>query len=194
MRAQISFVLALILIACGGRVGAGSDTPVLDGGTPGTPSCSSCSTMSLSWGMNGGLTGTIQNSSFIVDCGKYRHEETRSSSQDSCTYTIPGCGSSSVSIGDVEQALNDPDVALARAASTKLYGSDPSGCDGGVLALTIDGKEIDVGDDCSQAPACGPAPSCVPIPAGLRALATLLSKLDTQALATANCLSVFPAR
>ncbi|MEO6575173.1 MAG: hypothetical protein ABIP89_15110 [Polyangiaceae bacterium] len=197
---RISLVLALILAACGGRVGNESDTSVTDSGTPGTSpgqtSCSSCSATSIGWGSNGGISGSTLSSSTISDCAKYRHEETRSSSQDSCTYAIPACGSSPISIGEIQEALKDADVLAARSASTKLYGSDPRGCDGAVFALTLDGKQIEIGDDdCSRKAACAPGTvSCVPVPAGLRALVMLLNEVDDQALATANCRSVFPAR
>lgn len=136
----------------------------------------------MTWGSTGGLT-SFTTASSLKACRTY--ERTRSTQGGpptlTCTATLDGCGAAPIAIGDVEAALANPDVTAALAGTTKIYGSDNRPCDGAVESITIGGKTIEVGGECSGPGAGGcTATPCVPVPAGLRALVNVLDGLDTQ--------------
>jgi hypothetical protein len=90
-------------------------------------------------------------------------------------------------VADVEAALAHADVLDALRRDTKTYGTDTRPCDGSVLAITVGTKTFEVGGECKGEPTgCSPNP-CVTVPAGVRALASLLQKLDAQEVAKPAC-------
>jgi hypothetical protein len=196
---------AVFLIGCGGATLGGSDSNAADGGTTqdgGTPinNCvSTCIDGDLSWQQSGGLADATESST-LATCAQYTHQESSQSGDLSCTDTLVAvCAEtgpvSGITAGNVAAAFENPDVTAAFAGSTQLYGSDPRGCDGSVLAITYQGKTIDVGGDCSEANNCGaPSTACVQPAPGLNALAKILVSLDAQEIKTKNCASVFPGR
>ena len=130
-------------------------------------------------------------SSSLGACRQYSHR--RSDVALVCSVDLGTCTDPPIAVGDVERALADPDVVAAFAGTTALYGSDPRGCDGSVIDVTVGGKTVEVGGDCSRASSCGtPSSPCVPVAPGLAALVDLLTKLDTQELATPACTAIFP--
>jgi hypothetical protein len=200
MISRIALFSSLFLIGCGGATLGSSGTgdadggTYADGGTVANECGDACPSSELSWSPNGGLSDI--NPSSTLDCKDYRYDESSDSGDLSCTATLPtDCPASDVSVQEVSSAFFNADVTAAFAGSTKLYGSDPRGCDGSVLDITFQGTTIEVGGDCSTTGGCGGAPNaCVPIPAGLSAFATLLRSLDEQELKTPSCASVFPGR
>ncbi|MEA2747077.1 MAG: hypothetical protein QOI41_1220 [Myxococcales bacterium] len=105
-----------------------------------------------------------------------------------CTTTLAACGATSIGIGDVEAALAHPEVQAALSGSTKTYGSDSRPCDGAVLGITVGSRTVEVGGECTGGTGGCSATPCVAVPAGLRALADVLEKLDTQEVsATPSC-------
>lgn len=160
---------------------AADASAVVDANVP----CTDCVTGTLSWGDNGGLV-LSRDESALAACRDFQRK--RSSAADggsfSCTTQLGACGAVPVAIGDVESALAHPDVVAALAASTTpVYGVDSRPVDGTVFEITRDGKSIDVGGDCGGAS----APACIPIPPGVAALAAVLRSLDTQELAKPAC-------
>ena len=201
MISRLAVISAVFLVACGGETLAPTGSGAADGGTDvdsGTPAntcISACIDGELAWGPNGGLDA-FQPSSSLSSCSSYVYDESSESGDLSCTDTLStSCSASGITAGDVAGAFYNPDVTAALAGSTKLYGSDPRGCDGEVLQITYQGNTIDVGGDCSHANDCGtPNSFCVAVPAGLDALANVLTALDQQEIKTKNCASVFPGR
>jgi hypothetical protein len=200
MVSRLAVISAVFLVACGGETlapgsGAADGGTPIDSGTPVNTCISACIDGELAWAPNGGLDAYNPSSS-LSGCSAYDYDESSESGDLSCTDTLStNCNASGITAGDVAGAFYNPDVTAAFAGSTKLYGSDPRGCDGEVLQITYQGKTIAVGGDCSHANDCGaPNTSCVAVPAGLGALADLLESLDEQEIKTKNCASVFPGR
>lgn len=203
--AKYALFSAVFLIGCGGATLGGSDSNAADGGTTqdgGTPinNCvSTCIGSDLSWQLTGGFSDST-SSSTLATCAQYTYSESNQSGDLSCTDTLVAvCAETGpvtgITAGNVAAAFENADVTAAFGGSTELYGSDPRGCDGSVLAITYGGKTIDVGGDCSEASNCGaPSTPCVPAPAGLNALAQVLVSLDAQEIKTKDCASVFPGR
>jgi hypothetical protein len=200
MISRIAVFSSLFLIACGGATldptgaSASDGGTQQDSGTPVNPCVDACISSDLSWSPNGGLTNSTPSST--LSCSAYRFDQSSDSGDLSCTDTLANsCSAPGITTGNVAQAFFNADVTAAFAGSTKIYGSDPRGCDGQVLDITYQGKTISVGGDCSSAGNCGgPSNNCVAVPTGLDALATLLGQLDEQELKTPNCASVFPGR
>ena len=147
------------------------------------PPCTECLTTTVSWGLNGGFT-SFSTASSLKSCRSYERTRTTENGPPTsiCSATLDGCGAAPIAIGNVEAALANPDVTAAFAGTTKTYGSDSRPCDGAVESITIDGKTIEVGGECTGpggGGGCTQTP-CVPVPSGLRALVTLLEDLDKQ--------------
>lgn len=198
--AKYALFSAGFLIACGGETLPSTGSAATDSGTPedsgtvGNPCVDACVSTELSWDLSGGLTDSSEVST--LSCKDYTHQEGNESGDLSCTDTLSGaCGSPGITVGQVANAFFAADVQAAFSGSTKLYGSDPRGCDGAVLDITYQSKTIEVGGSCADGNNCGPSGTpCVDIPAGVKSLAALLRQLDQQELETKNCASVFPGR
>lgn len=202
MRALLTFAL-LSFVACGGdttSVSASSDSGTVsdgtgggDGGgatdavTPTLPACTDCLATTVTWEENGGHVAFVDTSS-LSTCRTYARARTSSGKQTlQCTSELGACSVAPIAVGDVEAALAHADVVGALSSDTKTYGADSRPCDGSVLAITIGAKTLEVGGECKGEPTgCSPNP-CVPVPAGVRALATLLQKLDAQEIAKPAC-------
>lgn len=148
---------------------------------PTLPPCTDCLATTVSWGPNGGLTSFTSTSS-LKACRTYERSRIVGNGAPTllCTTTIGACVAASISVGDVESALADPDVTAALAGVTQTYGSDSRPCDGTVESITVGAKTIEVGGECTgPTGGCTQTP-CVPVPAGLRALVNVLEDLDKQ--------------
>ena len=78
-------------------------------------------------------------------------------------------------VAEIQQALAHPDVVAALALATKpLYGTDTRPVDGSVFVFERDDQR-------------GFTLGTGTVPAGLRALADLLSRLETATIATPPC-------
>ena len=208
MKTGIAIFTLFSLVACGGAttsVPSGGDPGTASDAGPGpgplpsstpapaptpsptigphpTPACTECMTTSVSWGFNGGLV-QFTTASSLKTCRAY--ERTRSTENGPpssiCTAILDGCGAAPIAVADVEAALANPDVTKALSGTTKTYGSDSRPCDGAVESITVGGKTVEVGGECSPGGGggCTQAP-CVPVPPGLRALVNVLEDLDKQ--------------
>jgi hypothetical protein len=148
--------------------------------------CQDCLSAAITWGQTGGLVPFVDSSS-LASCRTYaraRSGRTLDGGTPSCSAQIGSCSEPPVGVADVERALVHPDVVAALASPTPpVYGMDSRPVDGSLLAVTIDGKEIDVGAECPP-----DGRFCrVAVPAGVRALADVLERLDAQEIATPAC-------
>jgi hypothetical protein len=161
----LAAVVLAFVIACGGSTSRDSSA------------CSDCFSGTLAWGSTGGRAPFHYISS-LRSCRDYGRSRTVGNEglAQLCTTTLDPCGSSTVDIGDVQAALADPDVIAALAGSTKTYGSDSRPCDGSVSDITVNGKTIEVGGECTGVSGrCASAP-CVAVPAGLRGQVNVRSR------------------
>ena len=104
-----------------------------------------------------------------------------------CTMELYGCGVDALGVGDVTAALSHPDMVLALSRAPVLYGGDTRPVDGQVFQITVGGKLVEIGTDCTPS-----APSCTAIPAGVRSAMQFLQRLDTQQLGLSPCREQFP--
>ena len=150
------------------------------GPTP-APACTDCLATTVSWGQNGGFVAFTDTSS-LKSCRTYDRSRTMGNGAPTplCATTLDACGAAPIAIGDVEAALASPDVTAALDGNTKTYGSDSRPCDGSVLSITVGAKTVEVGGECTGSTGGCSSTPCVAVPAGLRALAAVLEKLDTQ--------------
>jgi hypothetical protein len=145
--------------------------------------------VTLLWGYDGGLVSYNLRSQ-LGDCRTYKHERfgtDPAAPSLSCTTQVGACGAAPVSVREIEAALENEDVVAAFSSGIQLYGSDPRGCDGGVLRIQIGTRMVEVGGDCSQTGQCGGSTACTPVPSGLRALENVLLLVDQQQLQTPAC-------
>ncbi len=173
--------------ACPGGDGGVTDDGGADGGVA-DAGCG-CLGVNLRFGSNGGLVPQVITSS-LAPCATYSHErqgDAPSGPVVSCTQELATCDAGTIGADAVVAALADPDVRAAIAAAPVVYGTDPRPVDGTVFRIEVGSAVIDVGEECPGGPACGTRT----IPAGVRALADLLSRLDTQELARGQCKDVF---
>jgi hypothetical protein len=166
--------------------------------TPDASLCDYCILHKVTWGWNGGDPVFVETST-LDRCLSYTYSRTPVGSSNpktqTCSTDIANCTGPSISIRDVDDAVENPDVVAALAGSTLLYGGDSRPCDGSVLDIRVDGAELQVGGDCGPEDAgagCGLPGSCTPVPPGLRALAALLARMDMQELTIPPCSNTFP--
>jgi hypothetical protein len=125
--------------------------------------------------------------STIAMCTHYRHSRTSSAGSPALECEdVLRCVSRGTTAPDVGRAFADADVSAALAEKKVLFGSDPRPVDGQVFQIKRGDSVIEVGGDCSGAPACKTTPQ------GVRTLVELLRGLDTQELALAVCAGTFP--
>lgn len=197
MKRLLAVFPLILAAACGGAAtslpaggDAGTDGTPAETSSPAPSTCSDCLSVEIAWAYDGGLSAYTSSSSLSA-CRQFTYA--RSDVTQRCSVDLGACADPPISVADVERALADPDVVAALAGTTQLYGSDPRGCDGAVLDVTVGSRTVEVGGDCANANSCGPATApCVPVPPGLAALADLLSRLQTQELATPTCKAIFP--
>ncbi|MCA9606490.1 MAG: hypothetical protein KC619_12880 [Myxococcales bacterium] len=164
----------------------GADAAVaLDGGA-----CATCLAAAYEFGSDGGLVPERRRSR-IEPCQDFTQTRVGLGSGGStrmCESVIPSCDDTTgaITTDDVVRAFAHPDVVAAFAAAPVLYGSDTRPVDGSVFQIqAVGGGLVEVGFDCTGAPAC------TPIPPGVAALRSLLGQLETQQLALPDCSTTF---
>jgi hypothetical protein len=98
-----------------------------------------------------------------------------------------GCGVDALGVGDLTAALSHPDMVAALDRAPVLFGRDTRPSDGQVFQITVGGKLVEIGLECTAS-----TPSCTAIPAGVRAAMQLLQRLDSQQLDISPCRESFP--
>jgi hypothetical protein len=177
-----SALLLMLASGCGGVTLASSDgTP--DGGTARdgaaieaatVPSCGACLDERVGWAFTG--ASLSPDTSEISPCRAYSH--TYSFGGDALHSTTCHAELSCDDASSMAAILTNPDVFAASRGDVDLYGSNPIGCDGSLLRVTLAGHTFGLGDDCTTDRQSCSEGICVPVPAGLRALATTLTHVD----------------
>ena len=208
MLRRIALISCLSVVGCGGSVSSDPGLVVTDAAPDGTadveilydvaPSdappkppvaCTDCFAGALSWGYDGGLVAWVETSS-VEACRTYRHRRDPARSDPpsiACSQPLVDCsaGADVVGIGDVERALNDPDVSAAFGKSPIVFGFDSRPADGSVFRVTYGGRTVDVGQVCAD------RSPCIATPPGVQRLVNVLQKLDAQELAKGDCKGKF---
>ncbi len=166
--------------ASGGIGGTSSN----NGGSAGSGGSSSCSCIDeeLRWGQNGGFVAYVETST-LEPCHTFTLvRETFGNAPPAavCTDPIDSC-EGTVDPGDIEAALEHPDVVRAFADSPTLFGRDARPVDGQVFQIHLGSALIEIGYECNG------AADCVDEPAGVATLRTLLETLTMQMLARQPC-------
>jgi hypothetical protein len=89
-----------------------------------------------------------------------------------CAGQLDDC-SQPFNVGDVTAALRHPDVQAALARAPVVYGRDQRAIGSQVDHIEIDGKVIEVGDDCDGTSPCE-------IPGGIHELEHLLGRIGAR--------------
>ena len=196
-RLPFAVVATALVVACGGSAAdpgvttdggtdassADSTSPTGEASAPTDAACADCFASVVSWGADGGNARFVDRSTLQI-CRAYRRDRSSGGADAGvgCVTELAACNAAPIAIGDVERALANPDVTAALSGSVPLYGSDPRPVDGAVFAITVNGKQLLIGDDCGAA-----GTGCVAVPAGVGALVTLLKALDAQEIAKPAC-------
>jgi hypothetical protein len=174
----------------GGRAGA-SDAAIETAEAAATDAaietaCQDCFVLhDLHWGMDGGFV-PYADTSRLGPCRSYTHERDMftNSLPVMCATMLPGCPEQM--IDRLDRDIRDPIVSAALQAH-ELYGSDPRPVDGQVFHVGVGQDFIDVGG-----PRGSGAQACKDPPGVVRDLVSVLQSVDTFALSTEPCKSVFP--
>lgn len=176
------WVLLLAEMGCGGTMrhspgegGAGGGPTVVSAG--GMAACP-CASSTLMWWQDGVFAPGAPRES-ISDCNQYAVQR-MGKPTTFCSSTLADCAQARVGVDDLNAALLHPDVQNALAHAPVLVGRDLRPLDGTLLHLEVDGKVIEVGDNCPNDPSCR-------VPPGLLVLRELLGDLDRQEAARVNC-------
>lgn len=128
------------------------------------------------FGNNGGLVAYVDASTLtpprtlVVSRDRFRN-----SAPNQCMRDVPCSDASLVDVQGVQQALAHPDVVAALALTTPpFYGTDPRPSDGAVFIFDRDDQR-------------GFTAGSGNIPPGIRALASLLLRLQSETAATPEC-------
>jgi hypothetical protein len=147
------------------------------------PTCLPClSAGSVEWRAAAGPDGAPRSA--LLGCRTYQRSlDPTDALRPPCEHPLPACDARrGITIAQVEHALGHPDVEVALASAPRAFGRVPRAADGRSFRLTIDGRTIDVGDDCAEPQGSA---TCAPVPRGVREAVTLLSAVDAQE--TAAC-------
>lgn len=187
-RFSASAALWLLAIGCGGATtrNVEDDAHEPSVGQSGTPASSpldrcDCVPVTIRWWRAGGLVGPSREAS-IEPCAafEYRVLTDEPSSNKQCSSTLQGCGNA-LGVDDIRAALADADVQAALEQAPIVYGRDLRPLDGHVDHIEVDGKVIEVGDECN-----GETPDCR-LPLGVDRFGRLLGNLQFQEEARATC-------
>jgi hypothetical protein len=143
-----------------------------------TKSCTPCiSAGAVEWRAAAGPEGASRSA--MLGCRTYQHVlDPTDALRLPCEHPLPACDARvGITVAQLEHALAHPELSRALARAPVVFGKAPRLSDGRRFRLTIDGKTIDVGDDCDEPQ--GNA-GCAPIPSGVRAVVLLLAAIDAQ--------------
>lgn len=177
--------LLLLGTGCGGATTRNleDDAPAPSAGQGGTKTSGEdeacdCLAVDIRWWRAGGLVGPSRQAS-IEPCAAFGYQ-VLGDEDKRCSSTLEGCGDA-LGIDDIHAALADPDVQVALAQAPVVYGRDLRPLDGHVDHIEVDGKVIEVGDECN-----GESPDCQ-LPLGVDRFGRLLGNLQFQEEARAEC-------
>lgn len=143
-----------------------------------------CVDVALSWGKLGALVASYDTSS-ITGCDSFeyvRHAPLGPGPDIECATDLSDC-SGAITVRDLAEALEDPDVLAAQAVAPVGYGRKyPSGL---WYRIYIDGVFIQIGEP------CGDWTNCTDAPLGVLALKELLDGLTATQVAREPCRSIF---
>lgn len=102
-------------------------------------------------------------------------------SPTTCETELSCCCRALVSVDEVKDALDHPDVVRALSAGQILYGVDTTPSDGALFVLERGTSKVKVGEPCRG------HRGCREIPAGVQAMVNMLSWLYSQEVISAGC-------
>jgi hypothetical protein len=176
MRALIaigSVLGAAALSSCGGESDKTSSSE-------GSGSSCGCVDETLTWSQSAGFeTGTLESCHTFTFVRLQLQGPTRM-----CTDPIESCDDI-VRPGDIQTALEHPDVVAAFAASPVYFGVDTRPAGGAVFQMALGSRLIEFGAECNG------AADCTDEPPGVRALRTLIVTLTQQIMLRPPCSNVF---
>jgi hypothetical protein len=140
--------------------------------------CAPCiSAGSIEWRSAAGPEAAARSA--LLGCRTYQHNvDPTDALRLPCEHPLPACDArAGITVAQVEHVLAHPDLASALARAPIAFGKVPRAADGRRFRLTIDGKVIEVGDECDEPQGSA---TCAPIPRGVREAVQLLGAVDAQ--------------
>jgi hypothetical protein len=131
--------------AAGGGAAGGGGAGAGGGGGGSSDSCS-CLPYEVAWWREGGKTA-VQHKYYAKPCNTLVHSESPPL-QECESSLIQGCDDT-LGVASITKLLEDPALPAILAAAPILYGTDPRPFDGQVIHFELDGKVIELGDQCS---------------------------------------------
>jgi hypothetical protein len=139
--------------------GAAGAPPVDD------PKTCDCLEVEIAWWIEGGV-GSRQAEAHLSPCNSFYFGR---QGEGTCSTTLDDC-SQAFNLEEVIAALKDPEVRAALAQAPVLFGRDLRDVGGQLDHIEIDGKVIEIGDECDGSAPCS-------MPRGVVALDHLLGRL-----------------
>jgi hypothetical protein len=168
------WLLLALELGCGGvtqRAPAGGSGAPADPApsSPTEPTCSCVAAELAWWKEGGGRVPYIRES--LTGCRSYALQ--RMGKPTTWCGSELACRQARVGVGDLNAALEHPDVTAALLRAPALFGSDPRALDGQVDHLEVGGKVLELGESCETDDSCN-------VPPGLTTLRELLANLTLQ--------------
>jgi hypothetical protein len=120
--------------ASGGGAGGTSDDPC------------TCVPYEIAWWYDGGRMA-LERKYRIKQCNTFVYSEGPPARQ--CESQVAQGCDEALGVAAISAALDSPEIEAAMAAAPILYGSDPRPVDGQLLHVELNGKIIEIGEQCS---------------------------------------------